>query len=68
METLNLMLVRERDGDTEDCFHLYACRGKEPHCAAQLMSNPSKPCSSCLRTDEGESITDLMARLERGNA
>lgn len=67
MDKLNLMLVRERAGNGPDCFHLYACRGREPHCETQVKSNPSVPCASCIRTDETETIDQLIKRIERGD-
>ena len=68
MDTLHILMVKEREGRTADCFAMYACRDKEPHCAATRTANPTKPCSSCVRGEDTETLEQLIARMTRGNA
>lgn len=67
-DELHVLLVRERPGNDPECFRLYICRDKEPHCAAQRKSNPTKACASCVRPDESLTLEQVIAQLQRGDA
>lgn len=68
MDTLHIIMVRERKGNSPECFAMFACRDKEPHCAEQRKLKKSKACASCVRGDDDETLEHLIARLERGDA
>ncbi len=68
MADIEFILERIKQGDTVDCFQMWACRGEGKGCKRNRHREKSKHCEDCILPDENETLENLKARLKRGDA
>jgi hypothetical protein len=67
MTTLNIQTILYRDTDGK--LKLWACRGVGKGCTRNKYRTSAKPCDDCvLAHDENETLEQLYARVNRGDA
>lgn len=65
---LNLILERIGPGRDAKNFQIWACRGEGRGCGRNEFRAKKKHCDDCVATHDEETIAELIARMNRGDA
>lgn len=66
---LQMILERVGPGNRPESFRMWACRGAGRGCPRNKFRKSAKHCEDCVPAhDESETLGDLHARIERGDA
>lgn len=62
---INMILEKICEGNTPDCFKLWACRGEGKGCDRNKYRKAQKHCEDCVEAIESETLGELQERLQR---